>query len=196
MSKLPIRISKKLNLVITIELEDGSKIYVHSMPITMPIFDSYWEPIARAYTRIFATPLINVSGPKVAKRTLRKEAEVLGVWDGPSGVQLGLYGEIRRLTSVCLPKEGGGWEMLPYEIVLTRKLLDEESIDHLENMITFFILVSAIQDRKEIKPTLENTSTIWPLRPESLSATEFMTSLSKLTKEDDTGGQLSIALAS
>ncbi len=103
---------------------------------------------------------------------------------------------IRRLTNICLPKEGGGWELLPYETVLTRRLLDEESIDHLENMITFFILVSAIQDRREVKPTLENTSTIWPLRSESSSATEFMTSLQKSMREDATGEQLSIALVS
>jgi hypothetical protein len=178
-----VKINKKMNLVAHLEETAMGDIYVHSTPIMRETFEQYYAPIARAFTRIFATPIAHASGPTVAKLVIRDEAIAIGTWDGKNGVKQGLFEEIRRLTHV-VTSVNGKWQHIPIE---EAKDLDADDIAAIENYICFFTVASAIQDKKGLRETMSITSTIWPLRLEPLSITDYVAGLQTSKTADNTG---------
>jgi hypothetical protein len=168
-----VKVNKKLNLVCHLDETAMGEIYVHSTPIMRETFEQYYAPIARAFTRIFATPIAHASGPRVAKLVIRDEAMAIGTWDGESGVKRGLFEEIRRLTHV-VTNQGGKWQHVPIE---EANQLDADDIATIENYISFFTVASAIQGKSELKETMGIASTIWPLRLEPLNVTDYVAGL-------------------
>lgn len=177
-----VKINKKLNLVAHLEETAMGDIYIHSTPIMRETFEQYYAPIARAFTRIFATPIAHASGPIVAKLVIRDEAMALGTWEGKNGVKEGLFEEIRRLTHV-VTSVNGKWQHVPVE---EAKDLDADDIATIENHVCFFTVASAIQDKKGLRETMSITSTIWPLRLELLSVTDYVAGLQTSKMAEDT----------
>jgi len=119
-----VNLNKKLNLVIPVE-RDGGLVYVHSMPISREVFERYFMTIAKTFGRIMVEGLARTS-PRIAMLMLRKTAQDDGNWTGTGGVELGLVSEIRRLTSVLLPIQTGGWGQISWHDAVREKRLDDE----------------------------------------------------------------------
>jgi hypothetical protein len=190
-----LSINRKLNLVMSVLVppEPGVAVWVHSTPLMRYTFKTYYSPLARTFTRLFATPLVNVSGPRVASHVLEDESKAVGVWDDPRGanaergVRNGLWGEIRRLTNVIAPSDDKGWSAIPYEEYLKKNIFTEDDIDRVENLLAFFIVSSAIQEAPDLQGTLTSLGSLWPVQSTPMNCTEYATSLVTQKKGENSG---------
>jgi len=181
-----VKINRNLNLVMEVDNGD-SKIFVHSMPISRQVFDTYYLPISKAFSAIYSQGLHTAAGPRVAKNLLRDAAKDVGIWEGPEGVENGLFNEIRRLTNVLVPISGKGWETMVLDQAIKNGLIDEDQLSEIENSVTFFIVASAMHMAKEREAILTGAGNIWGWQISSLNCTEFAKSLPILTEEESSG---------
>lgn len=183
-----MEISRKLNLVIPIEGDDGNIVaYVHSAPISREVFETYFLPVSKTFSAIYAEGLGSVAGPRVAAMMLKRIATDLGQWDGPAGVERGLVAEIRRLTNVLAPGDRG-WETLPYDEAMKRGILSSDDAAEVDNAVTFFTVASAMHRRSELRPILDGAGRLWGAQTSSLNSTEFAASL-PISKPDANSGE-------
>ena len=183
-----MEIDRKLNLVIGID-QGKWTIYVHSMPISAEIFKRYYKVIGRTFSEIFKTGLDFTAGPRVAAMLLEDVARALNMWDGTDGVQNGLLNEIRRLTHVVLPDQGGAWTVLPMEEVVRRKLISDEDLSEVDNAIVFFIVSSAMHRRPTLKAMMEGAALLWGGQITQSNVTEFAAGLQTLMPAENTGAK-------
>lgn len=169
---MAMHIDRKLNLVVPIEREDGTSVYVHSTPISKEVFEKYFLVISKAFTAIYDEGLHVLGGPRVAHMMLRKVATDAGVWSGENGVELGLMNEIRRLSNVIVLTENG-WKPMPLDSALARETLTDEEVSEAEGAIVFFILVSAMHKRNQVRATLQAMETMWDTLSTLYNCTEY-----------------------
>jgi hypothetical protein len=171
-----MKLNRKLNLVFDIEREDGTKLYIHAMPISREVFETFFLVISKAFAAIYSEGLQVLAGPRVAALVLKQVATDAGQWDGPTGVRTGLMNEIRRLANVVMLTDQG-WATLPLQSAIDRDLLDEDELAEAEGVITFFICASAMHRRSELGQILTSMTGLWGAQLTSLNCTEFATSL-------------------
>jgi hypothetical protein len=176
---MTLKIDKKLNLVIPVDRADGSTVYVHSTPLHKDIVALYIRPLAKTFTEIYTQGFGIQSAPKITSTLLRANAKSMGVLDGPEGVEKGLFGEIKRLTNVLAPKDGGGWETVSLENAVKRGFLDEDDFDEVESATSFFMLASALHKRSEVPIILEWMTRSFAGELTSSNASEFADGLPK-----------------
>lgn len=194
------KIDESLNFIIPVERSDGRTVYVHAMPISREIFDTYFLVIGQTFTMITAGKLGVVGGPRLAWRLLRKAAQDLGEWEGPLGVEQGLMGEIVRLASLIVPNpaNGGAWEPVPLDQAMSQNLLDEEDRDMVLNALVFFtvsylMLPRRMQGQDFRQDYLAGASRLWAARISSLSLMDFVGSLKTSTAAVNIGETLGTA---
>lgn len=188
-----MRIDRRLNLVIPIERDDGSVIYAHSTPISSEVFDVYHRPIARTFAQLYADGLGLVGGGRIADKYLRDIAKEMGMWDDNSqtktaGVERGLIGEIRRLTNIMAPGERG-WELLPVEDARKKDLISAQEAQEVDAAAVFFSVASAMHRKSSLKDLVDVALQLLDARTESLSCTEFLSSLPTSTEAASTGAK-------
>lgn len=186
---------KTLALVIPIEREDGARIYVHSVPISMQIFETYYLVMAKAFASIYNEGLGVTAGPRVAALVLRRVAENMGVWEGEGGVRNGLMNEMRRLTNVVAPGQNG-WETVPFHEAVKNGVIDEDEVSEVENALCFFSCAYRMHRKTEREPILEGASKLWGGQLESSDFTAFMRSLPTLMQGANTGEKTPETLSS
>lgn len=185
-------IDRKLNLVIPIERDDGSTIRAYSQPVGTPVFQLYYRIIAKAYQQLYVDDMEVIGGPKIAALTLADIAKAtvrsvepgkqVSWWEGPDGVENGLLGEIRRLTSVLVPPtEGQPWQPIGFDLAVQRGYLDADQVMEVESALVFFTLVSLMETRARRLKMLNATAGMcgWLLTSSTLS--EFRDSLKTST---------------
>lgn len=178
-----MKLDKKLNLVIPVEREGGQMIYVHSTPISRAVFEANYLPLAKTFTEIYSHgPHFSIgSGPRVAALMLR-DAVTEGIADEEgrraalAQIEGTLLAEIRRLSNVICPGEKG-WETIPLQEALTRKLFDPDEAAEVENILVFFTSISSMAKGGELRRVLEAVSNAWSLQTVSSNCTGFASSL-------------------
>lgn len=175
-----MRIDKKLNLVIPVETNTGT-LYIHAIPLLRNVFEKYFLVISKTFAALYNEGLGPTAGPRIAAMMLRDVATRMNVWDGPEGVALGLMSEIRR-TSQALILGDKGWETIPLQEALDKKLITDEEAGEVENILVFFTVVSAMHRKTELPAILTLASELWGAQTTSSSATEFSNSLPKSTE--------------
>jgi hypothetical protein len=176
------KLNRKLNLVMTIESDDGP-VHIHSVPISREVFEDNFLTISRAFTAVYTNGLGPVTGPRVAALLLKQEAETLGIWPR---TQQSLMAEIYRLTNVVAPGVTG-WETMPFDVAKKRGILDDDAAAEVENCIVYFTCASSIHLKAELAVATEGLSTLWNALTTSLNVTEYTRSLPILTQEETTG---------
>jgi hypothetical protein len=177
------KLNRKLDLVMSVESENGTTIYVHSVPINREVFEDNFLPISRAFTAVYTNGLGPVTGPRVAALLLKQEAQTLGIWER---TQQSLMAEIYRLTNVIVPTENG-WESIPFDVAKKRGILSEDKASEVENCIVYFTCASSIHLKAELTVAMEGLSTLWGAQTTSLNATEYTRSLQTSTRAESTG---------
>ena len=177
-----MKIDKNLNMIIPLERDDGSKVYVHSMPISRDVFDRNYVIIAKTFAAIYGEGLGPLSGPRICALMMRdiaqrsagdnEELRAFALRD----VEQSLFAEIRRLTNVALPTPNG-WEQLPLQHVIDHKLLDEDDIAEVENAICFFTVQWRMQKQRDRVAALEVPMRLWGGQLSASSLTEWIVSL-------------------
>jgi hypothetical protein len=178
-----MRIDKRLNIALPID-DDGTTLWVHSVPISREIFERYWEPISRTMVRM--SGVAGNAAPRIAALALKDVATELGQWEDrrdPTtkeitrpGVERGLLAEIRRLTSVVVLGDAGGWQTLPYDVATQQGKIDPETAAEVESFLVFFTVASWMNQKSDL-PVLYETIGLWRARAVSLTSTEFASSL-------------------
>lgn len=184
-----MRINRQLNLVLKIEREDKSVLYVHSSPVGQEVFDTYFLPVTKTFGQIYANGLGFAGGPPAAARLLRQVSQELGVWgdtDGAIGVEHGFIGEIRRLTNVILPTEKG-WRTMPFDDAVKAGEIDRDDEQEVLSGLVFFTVVSLGHLRAQRKTFLEVGFHQWDAQITSSDATAFRNSLPTLTPPASSG---------
>ena len=180
-----ININRKLNLVLPIELDEHRKIYFHSMPISVEVFDANFWLLTQTLSSLYAHGIGPSMSPRIALRALRDTAKEI---DRDSDISANLVNEIYRLTNVIMPNtNGGGWVIVPYSEVKNKKLVDESILLEVENAIVYFIVASALHLRSELEMAYQGLISIWKAETTSSTPTEYMRSLPMLTPIVNTG---------
>lgn len=176
-----MRLDSKLNLVTEVETGEGS-VFVHSMPISREVFEKYFLTISKTFASIISEGLSFISGPRVAAMLLKKTAIDQGVWEGRDGVGNGLMAEIRRLSNVIVPSENG-WQTMPFQDAIDKKVMDQEDIAEVEGLVCFFICASAMSRRNEVQGVLDRMR-LWGSLTTSLNSTAYADSLPTSTETE------------
>jgi len=176
-----MRLDSKLNLVTEVETGEGS-VFVHSMPISREVFEKYFLTISKTFASIISEGLSFISGPRVAAMLLKKTAIDQGVWEGRDGVSNGLMAEIRRLSNVIVPSENG-WQTMPFQDAIDKKVMDQEDIAEVEGLVCFFICASAMSRRNEVQGVLDRMR-LWGSLTTSLNSTAYAASLPTSTETE------------
>ncbi len=179
-----MRINTRLNLVIPVDTDAGT-LFVHSVPISREVFEKYFLVISKAFAAIYQEGLNVVAGPRIAMLMLKRAAVERGEWDGPDGVQNGLVAEIRRLTNVAVPGEGG-WKSYPMQDAIDRSILDADDVSEVEGAVAFFTCASAMHKRDQLPAILGGMTSLWDARTTSLNFTDYLASLRTSTEAPGT----------
>jgi hypothetical protein len=178
-----LKLDRNLNLTQKLETDSGA-CYIHSTPISRVEWEEYFYVLSQTYASLFMGGLGVSTGPTMAALMLRKVAKDQGVWEGEAGVQAGLMGAIRRLTNVVVATDQG-WQTIPYEVAVSRRLLDEEAQAEVENALVFFICVSSVlrgpKSRPKLLVTLGMMRALWDAQTTPLDVTAFASSLTTST---------------
>jgi hypothetical protein len=187
---MTMHIDETLNLVIPVDRDDGTTVYVHAAPIGREVYKRYWLPLSKAMALILGEGL-HLMGPRIAADALQKVSEDLHMWTGPMGVERGLMPEIRRLANVIAPGSGNGhgrgWQMIPFDDALKMELIDHEDADQIEGALCFFTLAWRLNLRKERKGLIDGLVQLWGASTSPLSCSAFVDSLPTSTEIANTG---------
>ena len=183
-----MRINERCNLVIPL-YRDGDEPYawVHSTPLSNEAFRANYVLLSKTFTAIHSEGLGAVSGPRIAAMALQDIAQRMAN-DGQSGddVAAPFLNEMRRLTNIIVAQQTG-WDTVPMEEALRRKLLDPDDVDVVEGGLTFFMLGWQLYPRNARQQMMDGAASVWGARMQSLSCTAFAASLRTSTETVSSG---------
>ncbi len=168
-----MKINKERNLVIPIIRDDGSKVYVHSIPISQAVFVSFHAVLAKAFSALTDNGINPYAGLSTAKYAIIDAAAAL---DDSERVQSGFIGEIRRITTVLFAGEHG-FEPIMLGDAIKRGIIDEEETEEVENAICFFILSMRLFLKSKRPILVEAITSLGGYLTTSLQAMEWHASL-------------------
>jgi|SRR5581483_648970 len=189
-----MKIDRRLNLVVPIYADDGKTVvaWVHSTPLSAEIIDRDFLLLGQTFNSIFSDGLGAAAGPGHAMRLLRAISERQGTWENedktPGRGKL-LVEEIRRRTNVAVPATPGGWETVPLDVAVQRGQLSGEDKSEVENVIAFFMCVSATLSRTERGAMLSSFAALWDAQLSSSTCTEWAASLKTSTQGAPSGAR-------
>jgi hypothetical protein len=187
-----MELNKLLNLVIPIDRDDDTKVYIHSIPILYETFQRYFLVLSKTYTAFFQEGLSVVGGPRIAAMLLRTIAEKTprsagqSWWEGDDGVEKGLMAEVRRLSNF-ISLEPEGWTPIPLQLALDRKLLSAEEVGEVENQLVFFMVASRVPPKADREALVTGGASMSNSLITSLNSTEYAQSLRTSTMDENTG---------
>lgn len=188
------KITPHLNIVVPLDVEtaDGKKAvhYVYSQPLPSEVFRAYWMVYSKTFAQIYAEGLHMLAGPRIAAHALRDNAAKMGMTDE---VELGVFAQMRRLSYFVLPQEGRGWTQIMLDDAVRGKLISQEDFEEVENILTFFIVTSAMHRGQERRVILEGAARLWDAQITSSGCSEFIASLPKLTETVSSGVKVKVA---
>jgi hypothetical protein len=171
-----MKIDRKLNLVIPV-VRDDVTVFVHSTPIGRDVFEQYHGVLAKSFSIITEDGINVIAALATSKLALKDAAEAKGIWPA---VERNLIGEIRRLSNVVSPSDGGGWKTSPLEMAIRENSLDGDEMQEVENTLVFFTLISLLFRKAQLPMMLTALEQVGGLRTTSLNCTEWKDSLMML----------------
>jgi hypothetical protein len=178
-----MKINEKLHLVMPIYDEaDQVCAYVHSAPISREVFEAHFLLISKTFSAIVAEGLGDLAGPRVAGLMMRR----IAARNKDEESATSLMNEIRRLTMVST-RTASGWEQIPFQEVLDKKLIGVDDLAEVENAIAFFIVTSAMHRKQVAAELLPGAARLWGAQISSLDSSAYHASLTTSTATDNTG---------
>ncbi len=178
-----MKIDRRLNIVLELELSNGRPAHVHSTPVSAQVCEAHFMFISVAMTRLYSK-----LGPNPAacsrvcyymmKDMIAKEPEYRGVDES-------FLQEVWRLTMVAVPGERG-WQTVPFYECLAGKYLSPEDVKEVQNYICFFTAASWLHPPREMVGMYEYFRSYGAVITSS-SCTEHFNSLPISTPDGSTG---------
>jgi len=175
-----MKIDQALNLVTTIDQEDSIyPIYVYVTPFPYEVVEQYHEMLGATLTKMYQM-IGDLGAVRTAGMMLRKaEKMFFPEYEGP-----GFFDEIMRLTQVAVMQDGV-WKKTPLESALKNGLISTEEWRDVEGEVSFFIVSSAIQKRKLMKPLTGRALAPFGAQLTPSNFTAFLGSLEKPKAETE-----------
>lgn len=181
-----MHIDKKLNIVFTVETAKGLA-HVHATPLGTEAFDRCFMVIAKTYA-VLTTLGLFTSGPRIAAKLLRREAEAMG--PQAEAEATAFFAEIRRLTTVIV-MAAEGWRSLPLQVAQDQGLLDFEELVEVDNIAAFFTCYSAMLPRDQLQGFVHLLANACHGQAVSSTSMEYAVSLRTSMQGENTGEKLS-----
>lgn len=181
------KIDKHFNLVLTVEREGDSPLYVYITPLSEAAFESNWLLLSKTYAEMVSQgwAWLLTQGPRRAALMLREVAKAMG----PSVVEeldRGLLPEMTRLAMVVAPT-GEGYEPISLDEAVKKSRMSVSDVKEVQNALAFFIVCSSTLKMKEASQLMGDIFGMSTEQLTSSSLTEFMSSLPTLSVEGSTG---------
>lgn len=178
-----MKIDRKLNLVIPLEREDGSSLWIYATPIRKEVFETYFLVLAKTFSALSRNGLDPRSGPTVAALMLREIATAtardsdVSWWEGDDGVggKMGLLAEIVRLSN-CLVGTDDGWRTVPLQEALDKGQITDDEKSEVMNLLAFFTVSSLIAPKADRAILVNGMAAIYRLEATSSTFTEWANS--------------------
>lgn len=183
------KITPRLNLVVPLDV--GDKVhYVYSQPLPSAVFKAYWLVFSKTFAQVYSEGLHLLAGPRIAAHAMRDIAGKLGLGEE---IELGVFGEIKRLSYLVFPQEGKGWTQIMLDDAVRANLISAEDYEEVENILAFFTVTSAMHRERERRVILEGAAKLWDAQITSSGCSEFIASLPKLTETVSSGVKIKVA---
>jgi hypothetical protein len=183
------KINKQLALVLPLDVGDRVH-YVYSQPLPPEVFKRYWLIFSKTFATIYNENLTMMAGPRIAAMAMREFATTHGLQDE---VELGVFGELKRLSYVIHPVEGKGWQQLMLDDALKANLLSAEDMDEVENILTFFTVTWSMHRGGTREAMIGGAARLWDAQTTLSTCSEFVASLPKLTTAVNSGVTVKVA---
>ena len=177
-----MQIDARLNIVIPLEL-NGSRVHVHSTPISLEVFEQFFDVLAKAYNEVIRLGIDSPVSIRTARLWLRKMAADAGRMEE---VQNGLINEIHRLTNM-LVMSAKGWETVPFQQMIQGEKFAVEEVSEIENALIFFTFVSHLTERSKRTISQKGVAGVLNGQATSLNCTEYAASLPTSTAPVSSG---------
>ena len=184
-----MKIDRNLSLVMQVQTDGNGLVYVHSCSISRSVFEQFYLEIGKVFSQCFDSvnqAHLALSAPQLAYPALKSISIKAGNWDGAGGVKFGLVNEIVRLTSVLVSGENG-WESLPLDIAVKRKVINEDEEAEILSSLVFFTAISKVAPKDLKNSFLEMAGALRNWELTSSDSTEYLSGLPTLTKKEGTG---------
>jgi len=181
-----MKINRKLNIVLPVDIGEGEKIFVHSTPISRDVFENYYSQLGAVFTKCFDAinqAHLALTAPQLAYPALKKISLDSGTWDS---VQKGLINEIIRLSNVIMATEKG-WESVPLDLVIKREMLDEDTVAEVLSSLVFFTSIWRTAPKELRISFLEMAGSLRNWEFISLDSSEYLNGLPTLTIKENIG---------
>ncbi len=192
-----MKIDRKLNLVIPLEREDGTSLWIYATPIRKEVFETYFLVLAKTFSALSRNGLDPRSGPTVAALMLKEIA--LGTprdsetnwFEGDDGVggKTGLLAEIVRLSNCLVGTADNGWQTIPLQDALDKKLITDDEKSEVMNLLAFFTVSSLIAPKQDRPILIEGMVRIYRLEATSSAFTEWASSFKTRMLAESTGAK-------
>jgi hypothetical protein len=143
-----MKIDRKLNIVLELELEDGRPAHVHSVPVDDRVCEAHYMLISTAMTQLYRK--LGANPAAVSRICYFKLRDLIAEDPDFKGAEQSFLQEIWRLTNVSIPGERG-WEMVPFYECLQdgNPYLSRRDVTEVQNYICFFTAASWLHPRHE-----------------------------------------------
>ncbi|AXD05079.1 hypothetical protein AH775_06925 [Salmonella enterica subsp. enterica serovar Give] len=186
-----MKIARNLNLIIPVQTEKG-KAWIHATPINKEVFKEHFFILSKTFSVIFSEGLGVIAGPRIAYLMLERIAGDMSIWDGEKGVRNTLVNEIIRLANLVYPVEGKGYDTIPLDMALERKIVD---LDEVAGQLVFFTCISSLNTPEQTEEMMLTVSGMWNSVASSLSLTDWIASLPTSKPIASTGETVSTSSA-
>lgn len=183
-----MRINERLNLVIPCYRDDGEPYaWAHSVPLSREAFNANYVLLGRTFEAIHMEGMGVITGPRLSALALRDVAKALAGPDGdPDQITAPFLNELRRVSNVMIGTPAG-WESVPLQEAVSRKLLDDDDIDEVESILVFFMLGSRLYPKNGRQTWMDGFANRSGARILSSNSTEFIASLRTSTATASSG---------
>ena len=181
-----MKIDRKLNIVIPVDIGAEEKIFVHSTPISRDVFETYYAQLGAVFTKCFDAinqAHLALTAPQLAYPALKKISLDSNTWDS---VQKGLVNEIIRLSNVIMVGSNG-WESIPLDLAIKREMLDEDTAAEVLSSLVFFTSIWRTAPKELRTSFLEMAGSLRNWELISLDSSEYLNGLPTLTTTVNTG---------
>ncbi|WP_353613962.1 hypothetical protein [Mangrovibacter phragmitis] len=172
-----MKIDKKLNLVSTIERDDGSLVYLHVTPLPYEVVEINCVLLGSMFNHFFSL-VGGLGAPRVAAMMLRTEINDRLALNPELAGKPTIIDDIHRMISVIW-SDNGEWKKIMLEDALKRSIITEEELREVEGELVFFTVGFAIQKANLVIPTVGKALEAYSGQLTSLNITEYIDSLPK-----------------
>lgn len=186
-----MKIDDKLNLVVPVRFDgEDVEIYAYHSPISKEVFEANYKALSSVTAELGSkgTMYQLSSGPRIASLVFMDEVRKNALESGnidDEGNPIETKGnaflqEIKRLTTLLVPTDNG-WDMMPVDAAISKKIIDDEEWEEAESNLVFFTAHYWMAKKSNRASMASATASVLTGFTESLPVSELAKSLQKST---------------